>query len=130
MRIELHGGGFAHVEASSIEIDGDELVFVADHGEDMARHPIRLVSRVVLPDDASGQVDDRAYSVEAIRQDHPQAYARWESADESALLAMADAGMTPDEIGRILGRQPGGISSRLAKLRGVGSDASTQVRFG
>jgi DNA-directed RNA polymerase specialized sigma24 family protein len=55
----------------------------------------------------------KAYSVQAVRQDHPAAYARWTPKQEEELLREFDAGRTVDELAELLGRQPGGIRSRL-----------------
>jgi hypothetical protein len=56
----------------------------------------------------------KAYSVQAVRQDHPTAYTRWtpEHAEE-LLLREFDAGRTVDELAELLGRQPGDIRSWL-----------------
>jgi hypothetical protein len=58
----------------------------------------------------------KAYSVAAVRKDHPAAYAHW-TPEEERLLREADAGRTVEELAELFGRQPGGIRSRL-RLRG------------
>lgn len=60
--------------------------------------------------------DNRAYSVEQIRQTHPSAYAPWTNEDEYKLKIMYFDGKSIDEIAGALGRNRGAISSRLRKL--------------
>jgi hypothetical protein len=75
-----------------------------------------------------------AYSVAAIRQRHPAAYARWTPEDEKRLLREFDAGRTVEELAELLGRQACGIRSRLRhrdrldKTAGPGVDANDLVR--
>lgn len=58
----------------------------------------------------------RAYSVERIRGQYPNAYARWND-DEDRFLGEAYAqGQTIAELAVQLGRQPTAIESRLRKL--------------
>jgi hypothetical protein len=57
-----------------------------------------------------------AYSVAAIRQDHAQAYVKWDEVQDEELGRLFRAGHSIDEIARLMERQPGGIRSRLAKL--------------
>ena len=57
----------------------------------------------------------KAYSVAAIRKERPAAYARWTPEEEERLLSESDAGRTVDELAELLGRQPGGIRSRLQR---------------
>jgi DNA-directed RNA polymerase specialized sigma24 family protein len=58
----------------------------------------------------------KTYDVEAIRTEHPAAYVRWTPEQEQRLLAEYDRGRTVDELAELLGRQPGGIRSRLQRL--------------
>jgi hypothetical protein len=67
----------------------------------------------VEPDEASR---DRAYSVDAIRQEHPNAYQAWTEDEEQLLTRLHEQGLTVRQIGKILGRQDGGIKSRLKRL--------------
>ena len=53
----------------------------------------------------------------AVREDHPKAYARWTAQEEKELTALFRAGTTVKEIAQRMERKRGGISSRLKKLR-------------
>ncbi len=55
----------------------------------------------------------KGYDVEKIRKDHPAAYAPWTEGEEARLLELSRAGV---RRGEELGRQPGGIRSRLRML--------------
>lgn len=57
-----------------------------------------------------------AYNPAEIRKSHPMAYANWTSEQEALLRQLFRAGATIPEMSARLGRQPGGIQSRLQKL--------------
>ena len=58
----------------------------------------------------------QAYSVEEIRHDHPKAYEKWDAAQDAQLRQLFREGRTVAHIAAMMKRQPGGITSRLAKL--------------
>lgn len=51
-----------------------------------------------------------------IRKTYPNAYTKWNDADDERLNSLFLEGKTVEELVLIFGRQPGGISSRLRKL--------------
>ena len=57
-----------------------------------------------------------SYSVEKIRINHPQAYAKWTKEDELELTSLYNSEVPVKKIAVQLGRKPGGITSRLKKL--------------
>ena len=59
----------------------------------------------------------KAYSVSEIRNTHQNAYRPWEEVEELRLINLRNEGKTIKEIGNILGRNKGAISSRLRKIR-------------
>ena len=59
---------------------------------------------------------DASYSVEKIRVNHPQAYAKWTKEAETELTTMYNSEVSIKDIAEKLGRKPGGIISRLKKL--------------
>lgn len=70
----------------------------------------------------SGQVEtihDKAYSVDEIWEKHPFAYGKWTKEEEQRLISEYNKGKTIIEISKLLGRQIGGIRSRLKKLAPV-----------
>lgn len=56
------------------------------------------------------------YSVEACKQEYPNAYEPWSADEDIRLTDMLSQGKSPEEIATILQRKPGGIRSRMKKL--------------
>lgn len=56
------------------------------------------------------------YSVQEVRINHPQAYAKWTKDEERQLRELYKSNIKIKDIAIKLGRKPGGISSRLKKL--------------
>lgn len=59
----------------------------------------------------------KAYSVDVIRKEYPAAYEKWTKEEEQRLIGEYNNGRTIRELANLLGRQPGGVRSRLKKLR-------------
>jgi len=51
-----------------------------------------------------------------VRRKYPQAYARWTPEDEARLRELFAEDMSPEAIAARMGRQVGGVRSRLRKL--------------
>ena len=58
----------------------------------------------------------KAYSVVDIQKKHSTAYQKWTKEEEQRLLSEYNNGKNVKELSELLGRQPGGIRSRLKKL--------------
>lgn len=58
----------------------------------------------------------KAYSVEEIRRTHANAYQKWTPEEEVKLRECFASGKTVTEVAKILGREKGGVKSRLRKL--------------
>ena len=56
------------------------------------------------------------YSIEACKQEYPNAYNPWSDEEDAALTNLLSQGKSTDEIAEILRRKPGGIHSRIKKL--------------
>ena len=59
---------------------------------------------------------EKAYLVENIRKNYPNAYRPWDEDEDKNLTDYYLAGRPKKEIAQLLGRQKGAIHSRLAKL--------------
>lgn len=59
---------------------------------------------------------DNSYSVENIRKKHRNAYQPWTAEEEAELIGYSKQGLKDAEIAQKLGRQIGGIKSRLEKI--------------
>lgn len=60
--------------------------------------------------------EGKSYSVEEIRHDHPRAYEKWSTEEDSELSKLFRSGKSVKEIATVLNRQDGAIRSRLAKM--------------
>lgn len=60
--------------------------------------------------------DDKAYSVEKIREVHKQAYTPWTTEDDNKLEQLFCEGKKTKELAQLFGRNEGAINSRIKKL--------------
>ncbi len=51
-----------------------------------------------------------------VRKNHPKAGAKWSDEEEAELIVLFESGKGFEEIGKVLGRKPGGVTMRLKKL--------------
>lgn len=58
----------------------------------------------------------KTYSISEIRNTHENAYQPWNEEEEKRIVELSNEGMTAKEIGEIVGRKKGAISSRLRKI--------------
>ncbi|MBI2830749.1 MAG: AAA family ATPase [Chloroflexi bacterium] len=58
----------------------------------------------------------KTYSVEKVREKSPSAYKKWTADEEASLVAGFRSGKSPVMLSEMLGREVGGIRSRLIKL--------------
>ena len=63
-----------------------------------------------------GPAKRKAYSVAAVREKHPQAYAKWDATEDQNLATEFRKSMDIGSIAKLHGRRPGAIRSRLVKL--------------
>lgn len=61
-------------------------------------------------------IKQKAYSVVEIQKKYSSAYEKWTKEDEQKLINEYNNGKTINELSKLLGRQHGGIRSRLKKL--------------
>lgn len=66
--------------------------------------------------DAYEPIDDKAYSVEKIREIHKQAYMPWTTEDDNKLEQLFCEGKKAKELSEIFGRNEGAINSRIKRL--------------
>ena len=82
---------------------------------DNPRHWLQ-VNAIHLEPDASDSGSTRAYDTEAIRENHPNAYRPWTDEDEQLLKMLHARNQSCELMAEALGRQLGGIKSRLRRL--------------
>ncbi len=80
----------------------------------------------VAPDAPHPPTPGKAYRVDEIRTEHPQAYAKWDDQQDGQLRQLFHAGKSVSEIAEAMQRQSGGIKSRLVKLNLVESSDAAQ----
>lgn len=135
MHIEFTSGGFSDVDAATVGLRGEGLVFRALGGAIVARHRETAVAMILVDPfgpSSAGTVPARTgtYSVAEIRHAYPNAYTKWAPEDDATLGRLRDAGGTTHEMAAELGRQPSAVLSRLAKLGADQSDPQQRrVRF-
>ncbi|MFD4862975.1 hypothetical protein [Streptomyces atratus] len=72
----------------------------------------------------------KAYTMEAKRQLHPNAYKPWEPEDEQRLAERCARGASLPELSQEFGRNEGAIASRLLKIRAEGPAADDAWEYG
>lgn len=60
---------------------------------------------------------EKTYSISEIRKTHANAYRPWDKEEERKIVELSNEGKTAKEIGKIVGRNKGAISSRLRKIK-------------
>jgi DNA-directed RNA polymerase specialized sigma24 family protein len=83
-------------------------------GQSRVPQPTSKVALAPTPGTTSPNVP--AYSVEEIRIEHMNAYRAWSPEEEGELRQLHAEGLSVDAICARIGRQPGGVRSRLRKL--------------
>jgi hypothetical protein len=67
--------------------------------------------------------------IQKIRSVHPNAYSPWNEEDEQQLTELWNDGAAPEEISKVMGRQIGGIKSRLRRLGLLDAESSRNRPF-
>jgi ATP-dependent DNA helicase RecQ len=62
-------------------------------------------------------IKNKSYSVVDIQKKFPTAYEKWTEEEEQKIITGYNQGKSIKELSELLGRQPGGIRSRLRKLK-------------
>ncbi|MFE2044227.1 hypothetical protein ACFXAZ_25545 [Streptomyces sp. NPDC059477] len=98
------------------------------YGLKLAPHPTGLVPD---PRPAAAEPETpRAYTVEAKRQLHPNAYKPWEPEDEHRLAERCAQGASLSQLSQEFGRNEGAIASRLLKIQASGPAADDAWEYG
>lgn len=108
------------VEKAESELKGGRPVLLSvgltrPWPSDRPRHWLQ-VNSIHLEPDSSEQNQPPAYDLELIRREHPNAYRPWNDADEELLKLLHARNQSFELMAAALGRQLGGIKSRLRRL--------------
>ncbi|GAA1605329.1 hypothetical protein GCM10009804_71930 [Kribbella hippodromi] len=110
MRVMLEEADYCDVAADVMTFDEGAVVFWRD-GEEVGRQrQARILSLEVLDERSTKKRIQRA------RKNHPKAWLQWSAEDEQTLITMFNQGSSKDQLVEALGRQEGGIASRLRML--------------
>ena len=108
------------------QIASRDLTLFSKSGWTPSRPPAVLAESVNLAENekASKFVPESQplSELENIRKQSPNAYKRWNAREEERLIGMFNDGWGVNEISTALGRQIGGVRSRLFQLKLIGSD--------
>jgi hypothetical protein len=110
LRVMLEDADYCDVPADLMTFDEGAVVFWRD-GEVVGRHRQARISSLELLATRS-----MTRKIEAARKNHPNAFRVWSTEEEETLAELYRNGATKDELVEALGRQPGGIATRLRSL--------------
>lgn len=110
MALRVHAEVLARDVEFRTESDDAKRIFEKlTPGEITKMHQNFIIAR-------GGSQDSKTYSIEKIRDEHPNAYKGWRKEEDESLMAYFQKGNNTKTISNIMGRRPGAIRSRLAKL--------------
>jgi hypothetical protein len=110
LRVMLDEADYCDVPADLMTFDEGAVVFWRE-GEEVGRHrQARIRSLELL---ATRSMTRR---IQAARKNHPNAFRLWTSEEEETLTELYRNGATKDQLVEALGRQEGGIATRLRSL--------------
>ncbi|ADB34903.1 hypothetical protein Kfla_5899 [Kribbella flavida DSM 17836] len=116
LRVMLEDADYCDVPADLMTFDDGVVVFWRD-GEEVGRHrQLRIRSLELIGSRPMGR------RIEEARKTHPNAFRVWTQEQEDLLTRMFHENATKDELVAALGRQPGGIATRLRALGLLGED--------
>ncbi|MFF1821739.1 hypothetical protein ACFVWG_30830 [Kribbella sp. NPDC058245] len=111
LRVMLEDADYCDVPADLMTFDDGAVVFWRD-GEEVGRHRQSRIRSLELLNNRS-----MTHKIKAARRNHPNAFRPWTAEDEQLLTEMFRGGAGKSELIDALGRQEGGIATRL---RGLG----------
>lgn len=116
VRVMLADDDYCDVPADLMTFDEGVVVFWRE-GEEVGRHrQLRIRSLEMLGSRATGR------RIEEARKNFPNAYRSWSPEEEERLTELYRGGMSKDGLIKELGRQPGGIETRLRTLGLLGDE--------
>lgn len=110
VRVMLEDADYCDVPADLMTFDEEVVVFWRE-GEEIGRHRQRRIRSLEVVSARSG-----GRRIEEARKLFPNAYRSWTAEQEQVLRELFAKGAGKDELTQRLGRQPGGIETRLRHL--------------
>ena len=94
-------------------------------GLSVSSENMELVLRYEIP--GSSEDDEIGDGLSKIREKSPNAYRRWTESEEARLVKLFQEGWGVEEISKALGRQPGGVVSRLMQFNLIEADQGSAL---
>ena len=117
VRVMLEDADYCDVPADLMTFDDGAVVFWRE-GDEVGRHRQARIRSLALMDTRS-----MTRKIKAARRNHPKAFRPWSAEDEQLLIEMFHNNAGKEAMIEALGRQEGGIATRL---RGLGLLADDQ----
>jgi hypothetical protein len=112
LRVKTNRGGKKYLAITELRSDGSEaptrIVVFQSHMLAFHKGYLKAAKRL--------EPKLRAYDVEEIREDYPNAFKKWTPKDDRQLVTKFHDGLDLLELSQMFGRQPGGIRRRLQTL--------------
>jgi hypothetical protein len=116
VRVTLEDADYCDVPADLMTFDDGAVVFWRE-GEEVGRHrQVRIRSLELLAARSMGR------RIEETRKTYPNAYRGWTQEEEDKLTDLFQRNVGKDVLVKELGRQPGGIETRLRILNLLAED--------
>ncbi|HEY3557415.1 MAG TPA: hypothetical protein VGL05_08125 [Kribbella sp.] len=110
MRVMLDDADYCDVPADLMTFDDGAVVFWRN-GEEVGRHRQSRI-RSLEPMNPNSMTR----KIQKARKTHPNAFRQWTPEDEQTLIEMYNNGAPIDDLTEALGRQEGGVITRLRNL--------------
>ncbi|MFC0628013.1 hypothetical protein [Kribbella deserti] len=114
VRVLLEESDYCDVAADALTFDEGVIVFWKD-GDEVARQRQNRIQGLEMLSSPGRRVGEA-------RKTFPNAYKPWTTEQEQVLTEMFKEGSTMADLTSLLGRQPGGIESRLRHLGLLGDN--------
>jgi hypothetical protein len=120
VRVMLEDADYCDVPADLMTFDDGVVVFWRD-GEEVGRHRQARIRSLEM-------INARSFGrrIEEARKTYPNAFRLWTKEQEELLTQLFTNNATKDELVEALGRQPGGIETRLRALGLLTDDEKLQ----
>jgi len=99
--------------------EGHSSVEILESHPELDREDVAAAAQLAL--DIVKRPREAGNYVDAVRKNHPHAYAPWTPESDSELARLHREGSSRAEIARRLGRRPNAIAKRLEKLKTEGA---------
>ena len=106
------------VRADWARQDDQETIFMSE-GKVICSWPTKIISKITWPSGIDIPITSQEFEnrMEQIKANYPKAWSKWSYEEELKLTSLFQSGKKVSQIAETMGRAPGGIHSRLRKLK-------------